>query len=79
MTDLDILTTNAAAELVGVRPATIRKWKQRGYLQPINNTEPLMFHVDDVTEAAVARRTQARRDALDRAREHFQQATTDQP
>jgi DNA-binding transcriptional MerR regulator len=28
------LTTALAAQMVGVTPATIRKWKQRGWLSP---------------------------------------------
>ena len=74
MSELDYLTVTQSAELVGVQPATIRKWKQRGYLRPIDNTEPLLFAVDDVTECAVKRRTQREHDAFKQAQTRFHEA-----
>jgi MerR HTH family regulatory protein len=47
------VTTVQAAEMVRVTPATIRKWKQRGHLEPVGLDErgnPL-YRPGDVTAA----------------------------
>ena len=48
-----LLPTPEAAQLVGVKPATIRKWKQREYLAPrgLDERNRPLYHPDDVIEA----------------------------
>lgn len=66
------LTTNEAADLLGVSPNTIRSWVMRGQLCPVRRgAKPLMFREDDVTEAHFRMRPQAERDRLDALRTRF--------
>lgn len=52
-----IVTTDEAAALAGVTPATIRQWVVRGHLQPIQRgTNPLRFNYDDVAACQHAKR-----------------------
>lgn len=53
------VTTDEAAEIAGVSPATIRQWVVRGDLEPIRRgTNPLRFRYDDV--AACQRRKRSK-------------------
>ncbi len=48
-----LLPTGSAAELVGVKPATIRKWVQRRYLKArgLDERNHPLYHPDDVIAA----------------------------
>lgn len=60
------LTTQEAAELLGVNPFTIRQWVRREYLKPVRmGANPLRFREEDVVECHYARQPKTRRDALD--------------
>ena len=51
--DLDALLYGAeAAALVAVAPSTIRMWKMRGRLRPVDRPGRLLFRVEDVLRAA---------------------------
>lgn len=44
-----IVTTDEAANLAGVSPATVRGWVLKGWLNPCRRgAKPLRFHYDDV-------------------------------
>jgi excisionase family DNA binding protein len=47
------LTTDEAAQMVGVTPATIRRWVAAGELRPVRqNAKPLRFVEHEVTRVA---------------------------
>lgn len=47
------VTTDEAAEIVGVKPATIRRWVLSGELRPVRkNAKPMRFLEHDVTSVA---------------------------
>ena len=61
-----IVTTDQAARLVGVTPATIRQWVTRGWLDPLRRgARPLRFHTTDVRAAADRGQRTAHHDRLD--------------
>lgn len=61
-----ILTTDEAAALVGVAPATVQSWVRRGYLTPIRrNAKPVRFREVDVVECRYQRMRQTEHDTLD--------------
>ena len=69
----DIVDTNEAALLVGVSPITIRSWKTRGWLTPLNpNRKPLQFLERDVIACAAQRMTPQQRAHLRRAKTRWQ-------
>lgn len=46
---MEIVTTEQAAALVGVEPATVRSWVVRGHLTPLRRgARPLRFREQDV-------------------------------
>lgn len=54
-----LLTTNEAAQITDRRPATIRKWVQRGHLKPFtkdNRGRPLYLELDVLTAERKTRR-----------------------
>ncbi len=54
------VTTEEAAELAGVDPATIRKWVSRGDLEPVRRgVKPLRFHYEDVARVQRSKRPRA--------------------
>lgn len=48
-----LIWTAQAAEMVGADPATIRKWRQRGHLEPrgLDEHGKPLYHPDDVAAA----------------------------
>lgn len=65
------VTTDEAALMVGVKPATIRQWVKRGYIKPIYPSWAgvVKFHEQDVTECHRLRRSKP-------AEARFQQMVT---
>ena len=62
-----ILTTEEAAEQVGVTPATIRQWVMRGHLEPVRRgAHPLRFHLLDVARCHADRQSREYHDTLRR-------------
>lgn len=62
-----VLTTEEAAEQVGVSPATIRSWVLRGHLEPLmRGVHPLRFDWLDVARCHADRKPQAYHDTLRR-------------
>lgn len=54
------LTTEEAAEVAGVSPATLRGWVLKGWLTPVRRgAKPLRFHYDDVARVQHERRPKA--------------------
>jgi predicted site-specific integrase-resolvase len=46
-----IVTTEEAAEIAGISPATIRGWVLKGWLTPVRRgAKPLRFNYDDVAQ-----------------------------
>lgn len=63
------VTTEEAATLAGVAPATIRQWVVRGDLEPVRRgARPMRFAYDDVCRVQRAKRSQAWRRRHERAR-----------
>lgn len=51
------VTTEEAASIAGVSPATIRGWVMRGDLEPLRRgAKPLRFHYDDVARVQQEKR-----------------------
>lgn len=51
------VTTEEAADIAGVSPATLRSWVMRGWLEPVRRgAKPLRFHYDDVARVQAERR-----------------------
>lgn len=47
------VTTEEAAQIVGVKPATIRRWVMAGELRPVRqNAKPMRFIEHEVTRVA---------------------------
>lgn len=60
-----IVTTQEAADLVGVEPATVRKWVQRGYLQAYRpDGKTMTFLAADVWRCHGRRRPKSLRERL---------------
>jgi excisionase family DNA binding protein len=60
------LTTDEAAERIGVKPATIRQWVVRGELEPVRRgAKPLRFHEADVVETQLRLRPDTWRRRMD--------------
>ena len=54
------VTTEEAAEIAGVDPATIRKWVLAGHLEPVRRgAKPMRFWYDDVARVQRDRRSKA--------------------
>lgn len=54
------VTTNEAAAIAGVDPATIRQWVMRGDLEPVRRgAKPLRFAYHDVARVQQEKRTAA--------------------
>lgn len=62
-----ILTTEEAAKRVGVQPSLIRKWVERGLLEPVMpGAKPSRFREADVIEARYLTTSRRRHAELDR-------------
>jgi excisionase family DNA binding protein len=54
----ELISTNQAADLAGVRPGTIRQWVRRGHLRPVNPGHRVaLFHRDEVERCDQERRS----------------------
>ncbi len=54
------VTTDEAATLAGVDPATVRKWVLAGDLEPVRRgAKPMRFHYEDVARCQRDRRSKA--------------------
>jgi DNA-binding transcriptional MerR regulator len=58
-----LLPTGEAADLVGVKAATIRSWRHRGHLEPrgLDERDRPLYHPDDVIAAEQEVRARALR------------------
>jgi predicted site-specific integrase-resolvase len=53
------VTTEEAAEIAGVSPATIRGWVLKGWLSPLRRgAKPLRFRYDDVARVQAEHRSE---------------------
>lgn len=52
----ETLTTDEAAEVLGLRPATVRRWVMKGWLRPVVGGRPLRFRWLDVEQALATHR-----------------------
>lgn len=60
-----ILTTEQAADELGVSPARVRQLVMAGDLEPFKRgAKPLRFRLDDVIDCEARRRTRAEQDRL---------------
>ncbi|MFD0852544.1 hypothetical protein ACFQ07_09935 [Actinomadura adrarensis] len=68
-----LVHTDLAAQVAGVKPGTIRQWKNRGHLAPATDTDGavlkddtgrILFEVLDVIDAEYKLRPRARRSAV---------------
>lgn len=51
------VTTDEAAEIAGISPATVRSWVMRGWLEPVRRgAKPLRFRYEDVARAQAEHR-----------------------
>lgn len=67
-----IVTTDEAAEISGVSPATIRQWVVRGDLEPVRRgAKPLRFHYDDIARVQREKRPKEWLDRQSAAREEW--------
>ena len=66
------VTTDEAAALAGVSPATIRQWVVRGDLEPVRRgARPLRFHYEDVARVQRDKRGPRWRERHAEASERF--------
>jgi excisionase family DNA binding protein len=59
------LTTEQAAQRLGIEPTTVRRWVMKGWLTPVARSRPLRFHELDVEAARAQRLSEAEHDRLD--------------
>lgn len=64
----DLMTYAEAALMMGVRPGTIRQWVHRGLMTPVDlgDRGPKLLHFEDISNAGLAARTGAPRNAFQR-------------
>lgn len=48
----DVVTTQQAAERLGVTERAVRKWVDRGHIQPLGRTKPYLFVYDQLADYA---------------------------
>lgn len=66
------VTTDEAARLAGVSPATVRSWVLRGLLRPVRRgARPLRFHPEDVWRCARDRMSRLESERLDTLMRHW--------
>jgi excisionase family DNA binding protein len=62
---MNALTTDEAADRLGLRPSTVRRWVMKGWLVPVLRSRPLRFREADVERARGQRLTEADHERLD--------------
>ena len=72
---MEVVTTEEAATLVGVTPATIRQWVARGHLRPLRaGASPLRFREQEVIDCHAERTSKRWRTEVDRLAEAWRLA-----